>query len=356
MRVSLLTIWHIGNYGAELQTYCTVQVLKELGHHVRVVRYDLKESTQGNASQLKQLLFNMITGLMPANIKSQLFWNFHIPSTRKYNSPNDFYKNPPKADAYIVGSDQVWNPDITRESSPLYFLDFVPQGCKKISYASSFGEAEWKGDSNITEIAKRNLLLFDNVSCRETSGVEILNKVFNISAQCVLDPTLIVNDYSKLIGKVEEKNVLLYYPLNPNFEVEHFCKTLSKELNLSLKIANKKTVLRRCMLWNKPSVIQWLKSIGEAKFIVTPSFHGLTTSIKLHRNFAILITEPLILKRSARVRDLLELLDLSDRLFTSIEDLYASRIWEKNIDYCKVDNLLKIEREKSYKYLEDCLR
>ena len=44
MNIALLTIWHIGNYGAELQTYCTVKALEQLGHKVKVIRYDLKDN------------------------------------------------------------------------------------------------------------------------------------------------------------------------------------------------------------------------------------------------------------------------------------------------------------------------
>lgn len=355
MKISLLTIWHIGNYGAELQTYCTVKVLNELGHDVQVVRYDLKDDDNNKTSELKQCIFNFITGLMPANLKSQWFWLRHIPSTKKYKSLKDVYDNPPLADAYIVGSDQVWNPEITKQSAPLFFLDFINKDIRKLSYASSFGVSEWNGDTDITAIALENFKHFSGISCREKSGVKILNSIFKVQAQCVLDPTLLVENYKSLTKGIVERQTLAYYPLSPNPTVETFCKMLSKELGLEYKQVNKRTILRRYMLWNKPSVPQWLKNIGEARFVITPSFHGLTTSIMQHRNFAILITEPLILKRSARIRDLLEELGLEDRFFTSVESFYKSRIWEKTIDYIDVDSKLSVLRKKSYKYLKDNL-
>lgn len=354
MNISLLTIWHIGNYGAELQTYCTVQVLKKMGCNVKVIRYDLRD-LQNNKKSVKTILFRTISLFAPASIKAQFFWLSHIPCTRHYRDIKTLYTKPPKADIYIVGSDQVWNPEITKESALLYFLDFVRSGQKKISYASSFGTEKWKASIELTSVAKKNLQTFSNVSCREKSGVSILNDVFGIQAQCVLDPTLLVDNYREIIGNLKTKPVLLYYPLSQNPDVETFCKKLAVEIGLSYKLANKRIILGKYFVWNKPSVVQWLRNIGQASFIITPSFHGLTTSINLHRNFAILVTEPIILKRSARIKDLLEELSLSDRFFTSIEDLYSSRIWEKEIDYNLIDSKLKILRRESLDFLKNSL-
>ena len=36
MRIALLTIWRDGNYGAELQAYATIKMLKELITHLEI--------------------------------------------------------------------------------------------------------------------------------------------------------------------------------------------------------------------------------------------------------------------------------------------------------------------------------
>ena len=43
MKIALLTIWHDGNYGAELQTYATIKILKELGHDVEIIDIRLSD-------------------------------------------------------------------------------------------------------------------------------------------------------------------------------------------------------------------------------------------------------------------------------------------------------------------------
>lgn len=355
MNIALLTIWHIGNYGAELQTYCTVKALEQLGHKVKVIRYDLKDNPFKTDYTLKQRIYGYISSLMPAHIKAYYFWKKHIPSTRKYNSCSDLVNLPPDADAYVVGSDQVWNTTITHNSAHLYFLCFGKEEVRRISYASSFGASKWLGDNEITNLASTQLKKFHAISCREQSGVKILKNIFGVDAECVLDPTLLVDSFSELTGNLVDNNTLVYYPLSPNPEVEKFCIQLSNEIGLEYKLANKRTFLRKSLIWNKPSVPEWLKCIGEAKFVITPSFHGLTTSIKQHRNFAVIITESLIMQRSARIIDLLELLGLSNRLFTSVEELYESKIWETPIDYSIIDNKLSKLREKSLLYLKNSL-
>ena len=354
MNVALLTIWHVGNYGAELQTCCTVKVLKDLGHKVKVIRYDLKENPDEHYT-IKQIIFDYISRIMPANLKAYYFWKKYIPSTKKYNSLNDIVENPPAADVYVVGSDQVWNPTITLNSAPLYFLCFGEPDIRRVSYASSFGSSEWLGTPEITRLAEKQLKQFYRISCREKSGVAILQNTFGVASECVLDPTLLVENYFDLTGHLVEKKTLLYYPLSPNPLVEKFCIQLSKEIGLEYKLANKRSFLRKSLIWNKPGVIEWLKSIGEAEFVITPSFHGLATSINQHRNFAVVITEPLIMQRSARIKDLLELLGLSNRMFTSIDELYQSKIWETPIDYELVEKKLKKIRESSLEYLKNSL-
>lgn len=48
MKVALLTIWHEKNYGAELQAYATVKLLKQLGQQVEMIDIRLSDSRKGN--------------------------------------------------------------------------------------------------------------------------------------------------------------------------------------------------------------------------------------------------------------------------------------------------------------------
>ena len=55
----------------------------------------------------------------------------------RYTSYKALVYNPPQADCYIVGSDQIWNVFYETGRDPAFFLEFVKQG-HKASYAASF--------------------------------------------------------------------------------------------------------------------------------------------------------------------------------------------------------------------------
>ena len=179
-----------------------------------------------------------------------------------------------------------------------------------------------------------------------------MDKTFGIKGENVLDPTLLLKNYDNIVGRIETKKILAYYPLSPNVDTREFCNALAKEIGLKVRQANWTKRIPGGIVWNKASVGQWLGILGSATFVVTPSFHGLTVCLTMHRQFLIMITEPLIAKRSSRIKDLLHLLELDDRFFTSLEDAYKSRIWEKPIDYTIIDNKLVELRNKSLLYLK----
>jgi hypothetical protein len=64
---------------------------------------------------------------------------------KNFNLIGDFrtYEELSKAgldlDAYLVGSDQVWNPNHIGGFDPAYYLNFAEEGKKKIAYAASVG-------------------------------------------------------------------------------------------------------------------------------------------------------------------------------------------------------------------------
>ncbi len=343
MQIALFTIWHVKNYGAELQTYATIRALEALGHTVTVIDY------RPYNKNIKQKIANIIINLTPAHYNFIKFWAKYISNkTIRYNSLKQLRERPPKADMYIVGSDQVWNIDITKEHYLAYFLDFGDISIPKISYASSIGENNWKW-TNLTNIIKSKLDKFRNISCRESTGVKILKEQFDIEAELVLDPTLLHTSYPELTGAVHERNTLVYYPLN-KYDDEFKYRNLARELNLIYLNTNKRKMISRTIAWSRTSIIDWVKNIASAKFVVTPSFHGLAFSLIYHRQFAIIGTNS---SRNSRISDLLNSLGIADRYFDSFEKFYESKIWEYPIDYQLIDYRLNILRDKSWHYLEN---
>lgn len=348
MKISLLTIWHDGNYGAEMQAYATIKILKQLGHDVEMI--DIRLSDKNHLS-LRGRIGYYISILSPYYRKFNSFWRKHIPTTRRFRTLKELQDNPPIADAYVVGSDQVWNPTLTKDFRNLYFLDFGDDDVKRISYASSFGTDKWNHD-NCTEEIRRLLERFSAISSREISGVEILKEIFNVHAVNVLDPTLLFNGYPELTGKLEETKNLVYYPLSSFPELEKYSNELANRLGLNSYNVNWHKNLSKGVTWNRNSIENWVKDIAEAKFVITPSFHGLAFSLIYHRQFAIIVKNKSL---ATRITSLLRLLELEDRVYESIEELDNAEPWNNKIDYEKVDKILSTLREKSISFLKEAL-
>ncbi len=344
MRIALLTIWHEKNYGAELQAYATIQVLQQLGHNVELIDIRLSDL---HLSNFKGKIGNLISSFGPSQRKFKRFWNTYILTSQRYRSLKDLQRNPPIADVYMVGSDQVWNPDIVKDFTNVFFLDFGSESVKRVSYASSFGVSMWKHPKLKGEVG-RLLRQFSNISCREDTGVRILKNDFDLDAEQVLDPTLLLGDFRNLIGSTEEKKSLVYYPLSEQLELGKYVVRLGEQLRLNVVNANWNTKILGSIVWNRNSLEGWIKDIAEAKFVITPSFHGVAMSLVHHRNFAVLVLQK---ERATRIVSLLSLLGLQNRVFYSIEELDRAEPWKQAIDYREVDQILAKLREQSMGYL-----
>lgn len=352
MKISLLTIWHCSNYGAELQTYATVRALTQLGHEVEVIDFKL---TEKHPKTIREKIAEFINSLTPSDCKFNHFWNKFIKNkTIHYRNLEELKNDPPKSDCYIVGSDQVWNEEITREKAEAYFLNFGGKDVLRMSYASSIGVDYWNGSEKLTEIVKRQFDNFKALSCREKTGCKVLEETFGKKITNVLDPTLLHDSYPELTGKIIQRNTLVFYPLTTYPELESFSKDLANRLGLKFLNNNKRTMLTKHIAWNRKSVQEWVKNIAEAEFVVTHSFHGLAFSIIYRKQFIIVKTKSS--NRQTRLTDLLSELGLMDRFFNTCEEAWVSRIWEKPIDYDSVYLKLEKKRKSSYDFLKETLK
>ena len=347
MKIALLTIWHEKNFGAEMQAYATVRALKELGHDVEVIDFRLTESCDFN---LKHRLNLLISSFSDESHGFRQFWRKFIPAGPHYKTIESLQKNPPKADLYLAGSDQIWNPDITKGRWKAFFLNFGNEETPRASYASSIGEDHWKWD-RLNDYVSARLSKFHAIAVREASAQRILAEKFGLNSEVVLDPTLLHKDYNEIIIPESTQHTLVYYPLTENPELECFSKKLAEEKGLTFVNTNKKKKLFNRIVWRRTSLPLWIKNIAEASFVVTPSFHGLAFSLIYNRQFIVIQNAKKEI-RSSRITGLLDKLGLSDRYFTNVEDALASGIWEQSIDYSQVNRKLDQLRTQSWKYLK----
>lgn len=345
MKIGLLTYHSSVSYGATLQSYATCRVLQKLGHEVELIDFRLED---------KSSVFYKIA-FWGKDYNTHVLWKKVYPKLSKYYPDMETLQNADlDYDCLMVGSDQTWNPDISRNRCLAYFLNFGPERIKRLSYASSFGVATWpeKYKELIPEI-KRLLGRFDSLSTREEAGQKLMKEVFGYDATIVVDPTLLINDFSELSGTISNNGMLNAFIMNRSDD------QLKRVLELG-KCMNKKPVMTSTIFPYKgfsyrypPTIGKWLRYIGGADFVVVDSFHALVFCLKYHRQFVVITPDNGL---NSRLQSLLHIVGLDDRFFydTDKEIPYLSLI-KSPINYTLVENRLSVEIEKSILYLTNNL-
>lgn len=338
MKISIITLQNVSNYGSVLQAYATQLYFQTIGYDVELVDYWRKNMLDSNIAdelvenedlKLKKCWGNnyilklIVKKLMIMRIKKRAkpfrkFVRNNITTTKMmYTSFEQLLNNPPTADVYCVGSDQVWNSDWNEGLELAFYLEFVPKGKQKIAFSSSFGVEELSQKEK--RYVKQYLNGFDLITVRESSAVDLLNNINIIGAKWILDPTLILTkeQWESLVDKKKKKKgkYILVYQLNDNELFDEAVKeaaklTSSKVIRLEYRKTKKygKHVVR-------PSVSEWITYFYNADYVITDSFHATAFSINFEKQF-INILPP---KFETRINSVLELFGLLNRKINTIE-------------------------------------
>ena len=323
-------------YGAVMQTYGTCRLLEDAGHEVRVINI-MHPKVKHKYRNPKKWIYL---------VREFQFWLFK----KKYFSPltqkvyNITDAPLPIADITIVGSDQVWNKNITAVFGNTFYLNFVPSDQKRIALSSSFGISEWNEPEEYTKEISELLDQFDAISIREKSGVQIMKDIFNKKSVQLLDPSLGYGKFESFVNNTKAVDRIFTFLLNHSSETMKCISKMASDLGTSLYTPNFYEKIF------KMGPCNWLESIHNFKYIVTDSFHGTAFSILYHKQFFVFCADE---KKFTRIESLLDLLGLSDRYIKSYDDFIARKdSLLKPIDYLKVDKILDEERTKYQNFIK----
>ena len=231
-------------------------------------------------------------------------FNARICYTKTYCSIKELYNNPPQADLYITGSDQLWNPTQPYALEP-YFLTFVRHG-KKISYATSIGV------SNLSKYVKSKFALwlesYDAISVREPEAISLLQPLVSQNINLCCDPTFLLSrTFWEGIAserQVNEKYIFLF-TVGDGSNVYDYTELLQKELNIPV-ITNKNDFKKYgdypFGIKHDIGPLEWLALIRDAEIVITNSFHGCVFSLLMHTPFRVSISN----NRGSRITNLLK--------------------------------------------------
>ena len=382
-KVGIITIVNVNNYGAELQAFATFRKLQLMGYNAEIINYlyykdwryiDSKMSRSFNSMSIKgkiiyfakyrvaSFVLNKILPLICKDVKQRIanFNSFHQHNTRfskLYKSMKDLYTDTPRYDVYMVGSDQVWNPNASSSIEP-YFLTFAPHSALTVSYASSFGVSKIENNSIANRI-KLGLSSIKTISVRESSGVNLVKELTGRTAQLVCDPTLLLNKsewtmFMKPVSNMPQRYVLIYQ-LSESDAIVKLATRIGKQEQIpvyrickrAFKVKKDKGVVN--ILNAGPS--EFLSLITNASFIITNSFHGTAFSINFDVPFYTVVSAKK--KNNNRMESLLDYVGLGKRIVKDDVDITNLPIVGYDVNATQLK--LKSFRLESEKFLEDAL-
>ena len=382
-KVGIITIVNVNNYGAELQAFATFRKLQLMGYNAEIINYlyykdwryiDSKMSRSFNSMSIKgkiiyfakyrvaSFVLNKILPLICKDVKQRIanFNSFHQHNTRfskLYKSMKDLYTDTPIYDVYMVGSDQVWNPNAS-SSIEHYFLTFAPHSALTVSYASSFGVSKIENNS-IANLIKLGLSSIKTISVRVSSGVNLVKELTGRTAQLVCDPTLLLNKsewtmFMKPVSNMPQRYVLIYQ-LSESDAIVKLATRIGKQEQIpvyrickrAFKVKKDKGVVN--ILNAGPS--EFLSLITNASFIITNSFHGTAFSINFDVPFYTVVSAKK--KNNNRMESLLDYVGLGKRIVKDDVDITNLPIVGYDVNATQLK--LKSFRLESEKFLEDAL-
>ncbi|MGD6735123.1 polysaccharide pyruvyl transferase family protein [Photobacterium leiognathi subsp. mandapamensis] len=259
-KIGIITYHCVDNYGAVLQAYSLLDTTKKLSNmDVEIIDYRPTEITKNysfsivpkNRSVVK--LFSNLLSYPFKKIKNNKFKKFTTDFIKLSNSSENISWQ--EYDYIITGSDQVWNPSITRLAP--YYLNFPDLKSKKISYAASIGKDVLSSDeiNYLTE----SIQFVDNISVREESAVSIVKNIYpNKNVVQVLDPVFLKSkaEWLNVLPKKQRfSDYILIYIMEYNMDLFKLAEKLAKQKNKKILIispnANIKTVLKSINLPEK---------------------------------------------------------------------------------------------------------
>ena len=351
MKVSILTIIGMENYGSMLQAIATQKKMEEYADNVQFINYvhnsrytDLSRN-QKNPFKTPFRILRMV--LYNRNFR-KLKDTFIKLSKEAYTCGKDFENFPDDADIYCTGSDQIWNPACVRQVPlKIRFLGFIPEGKRKFAFASSFG-LEWMEDEIVAQ-SRDWVRQFESISVREDSGVKILSEQYGYANPIQLvDPTLAVPPeyWRRYATKLRiKKAYILIYAVYIDDRFDEYAKKLSKKTGLPLvRLCPDIHQATRCgKSFIIPPVFSFISLIDNAKYVLTDSLHATAFSMSLN-------TEPICvcLENPGRISSFLRLIGQEHRMISDFNDF---DVLSRPVDFVRVNAILARERGRVDEFL-----
>lgn len=369
MKIGIMSMQRVVNYGSFLQSYALKKTIEEMGHEVEFVDFHIEppllDSKIEKNNYRKELIKNKIIEVISKNSllikilpkdKKEI-----IENRRNYNTKflpmlgvSSKFKYNTKLDALIIGSDEVFNlfQKSARVGFSLELYGKNNQAKKLISYAASFGNTTIKKiekSGKKEEIA--NLLgKFDAISVRDSNSGNIIKTLTDKEPTYNLDPVLIYDFRDEVPEiKLNDQYIIVYAYRNRLTQEEKYAiKEFAKKKNRKLiALGGYQDFVDEYINANPFELLSYVRN---ADYVITDTFHGAIFSIISHRKFVSFVRKSKdgSYGNQEKMEDLLKRLNLTSRAIYNPNEI-EEKI-EKEIDYEEVEKIRNeyINRTKEY--------
>lgn len=357
MKKAVIITFHcVPNYGAMLQAVAMNNLFKRYFDDVKVLDYRPNCITENYRLVYTKRIKGFISSVLnvPTNlIKNKKFSEFMTHNMSLTSLFHDASKIEVDCDALVLGSDQIWNLEVTKGLDAVYF-GIIP-GDKHfiIPYAASIGKDAINEKEKQTY--KRLLSDISNIGVREKKAQSMLLNLFPEKNICVtLDPTLMLDasEWEKLEKKVSlPQKYVLVFSLNGYDKTYSTAEIIATSRNIPLiEVLGRNIDFLDKRKHRKLATLgpqEFLYAIHHADCVVTDSFHGTAFSIIYRKDLRVIPHKT----RGARMIELLLSLDATNRLVINDDAIDTNKLeWNSGND-----KLLEKLRNQSNRFIQNAL-
>ena len=368
MKINTITCHDVYNLGASLQAYALQHYLEDCGHDVNIIDYKpeylsrhYKLSVVANPvfdkPLVKQLyLLAKLPGRLIALRRKKVFDNYtgqYLKLTKRYNSYEELTLDPPHADCYIAGSDQIWNTLFQNGRDAAFYMDFGPSNVKRISYAASFATPDVVPEYK--DFVIKQLRKIDAISIREKTSLPLLAELGRPDGVAVCDPVFLLSKEewvaaiaSTKMQSITDDKYLLVYLTDKGPQIENIARMIKQKTGW--KIYSVGGIKAQCAdkSYHNAGPLEFVELIKNAQFVISNSFHATAFSIIMGTKFCVVNRADAI---NERMKSILQDYGLSERLVSEYNDAFLD-----DMDLSELDERRKKIADASKEWLNSQLK
>ncbi len=371
MKVGIMSMQRVCNYGSFLQAYGLKKMVESLGHEVVFVDYRVRPPRlRGSKEKIRFLLSKWAKTAFAA--LERLPWAVHwLPPSWAYAAKaHNRYREqdwkvlglPPRkrcrtpVDVLLIGSDEVFN--CLQKNPAVGFspdLFGVDARARTVStYAASFGNTTLDAlrDAGVADLVKGWLSRLDAVSVRDKNSLAIVRALTGRSDVVEnMDPVLAYDFHDVPPREVPLSGYLVVYAYKGRLaprEIDAIRDYASRKRKKIVAIGGYQPFAD---LTVQDSPFRILDYFRHADAVVTDTFHGTIFSVVSHARFGVFVREGhgSVYGNSEKLLDLLRRLGLENRLLDLDKGLDG--VLDADWDAAAADAVVARERQNSMAYL-----